>query len=253
MLQRFVIILCLFGSLVFPRPALSQVACETQNPACILEAAWGAALILPQDKQTRLHDLFIETAAMTGDAALLAYWSNRFDRAPKPEPERTSANYGWQTAEPILQQSGVAGLIAKAKGREAPLHFGRGDVLLAAGKHLVQTQPDSAARLNQALLSLLLSASDFEQPMLADAAAELAVHRCHSADFEEAMQFVDTPQNFRYTFWRARLSGNLGELPRQIRAQAIEEDTRHVRQVLEGYQLILGQGFCPTAILQMAD
>lgn len=230
-----------------------KATCEPVGPACILEAAWGAALLLPEDKQQSLIPVFVDTAAVAGDPALLSHWQSRLDTDAPLSPAASYPDYGWQVAEPILKARGASGLIALARSRQPPLNFGRTDVLLSAGLRMSASRPGVAAQMNKALLDLIQDASDFEKPSLAQAAAHLAAYRCDSSSFEAALRHVDTPENLRLAFWRARLDQNLQALPDRIRNQAIESDTRHVRQVLDGYRLILEQGFCTKSDMKMAD
>jgi len=153
-------------------------------------------------------------------------------------------DYGWEKAEPILRDGGVEALIRIASNREEPLSFGRTDALLSAGKRLATTNTDDALRLNQTLLSLSRTASDFEKPNLAHAAAELAMARCDANLFAQALTRTDAPNNMRYRFWQARISGNSLALLDDIRAIDNDEDTRDVRRVLDGYRAIQELGYC---------
>ena len=246
--MRWLISLCI--SLCFAAPAVAQ-ACEKSETSCLLDAAWSAALILPEEKRARLAAPFLEIATLTKDPELVSFWEERFGESA--DIVRTYPDYGWQTASPLLASGGVDELIARAERREAPLSFGRADVLLAAGKHFQNDRPETAHRLNDALLSLMRSASKFEQPNLAHAAAELAMVRCDLNTFETARADTDAPDNLRYAFWRARISGKNNALLTSVRAIEEDQDTREVRRVLDGYRAILELGYCPARISQIGD
>ncbi|MEL7113041.1 MAG: hypothetical protein AAGK93_08905 [Pseudomonadota bacterium] len=223
-------------------PATAQ-SCEKSETACLLDAAWSAALVLPIEKRERLAPQFIELAQLSEEPDLQRFWETRFESsatrlAPYPD-------YGWRTAEPLLEAEGVEGLIARAEARAAPLSFGRADVLLAAGKHFRSSNPAAALRLNQALLSISNSASKFERPSLAHAAAELAMARCDRALLDQAIARTDAPRSIRYAFWQARIAGNGMSLLPRVRDIDMDEDTREVRRVLDGYRAILEYGYCP--------
>ncbi len=208
----------------------------------VLQAAWGAALILPQDKQARLAPAFLEIAFLSGESDLLQFWEQRLGHSYVPL--QTYPDYGWQIAEPILRQGGVSALIDMANRRADPLSFGRADALLAAGKHLTKARAEEARQINQALLDLTRSASQFEQVILAHAAAELAMTRCDPAMFDQAERATTAPGNLRYAFWRARMSGSVSHLFNRVRGIDNEEDTSEVRRVLEGYRAIQELGYC---------
>lgn len=231
--------------------ALYCVVCAAQaddfepaasEPGRVLQAAWSAALILPEDKQQRLVPAFLEIALLSEDEDLLNHWETRFGQSAAPV--QSYSDYGWQIAEPILQSGGVGALIDTAKRRAAPLHFGRADALLAAGKHLAVTRPEAARQVNQALLDLTGGASKFERVILAHAALELAMTRCDIDLFEQAERATTAPGNLRYSFWRARLTGSIAPLLARVRAIETAEDTREVRRVLEGYRAIQELGYC---------
>ncbi|MEM7328686.1 MAG: hypothetical protein AAF437_08110 [Pseudomonadota bacterium] len=232
-----------FLLVVSPIHAQAQTdACETSEAACVLDAAWSAALVLPEEKRERLAAAFLENAALVGDPDLLTHWEKRFSQRHKAV--REYPDYGWQKAEPILAQSGVEGLIMAARERRAPLSFGRADALLSAGRRLRHDEPESAKKMNDVLLELSRSASDFEKPNLAHAAAELAMVRCDRTRLGLAVALTDAPNNLRYAFWSARISGDRGDLLTRVRSIDNEQDTREVRRVLDGYRAILELGYC---------
>lgn len=216
--------------------------CEKSEAACVLDAAWSAALVLPEDKLARLTPAFLEAASTADEPDLVAHWENRLG-TPAPTPQ-TYPDFGWQKAEPLLQDGGVARLISVAKDRAEPLNFGRADALLSAGKRLMMQDATGAAALNDALLDLMRVASTFEKPNLAHAAAELAMVRCDRDRFERALLYTDAPGNLRYAIWRARIEGDVLVLLNRIRAIDSDQDTREVRRVLEGYRAIQTFGYC---------
>lgn len=232
----------LFVSLLANTAAAQLPPCEKTESACLLDAAWSAALVLPEEKRARLASAFLETASNSGDADLVAFWESRLD--DRARPMEVYPDFGWQKAEPLLRAGGPARLIQVAKDRAEPLNFGRADALLSAGKRLMEADALGAEALNEALLDLTRSSSSFEKPNLAHAAAELAMARCDRARFEQALLYTDAPGNLRYAIWRARIDGDVLALLPRIRAINSDEDTREVRRVLEGYRAIQEMGYC---------
>ena len=222
--------------------ASDPLACEQSETACVLDAAWSAALILPEEKRAGLATAFLEIASMSGEPAIISKWEGRFER--RAEHLASYPDYGWHIAEPILDRQGVDALISMAKRRADPLNFGRADVLLAAGKRFQITDTALARQINQAMMQMLGGASSFEKPLLANAAAELAMIRCDAPLMREALRSTDAPENLRYAFWRSRIDGNAKMLLSDIRAIRNDEDTREIRRVLDGYRAILEHGYC---------
>jgi hypothetical protein len=218
-------------------------ACQTTEAECVLDAAWSAALELPEEKQQRLSSVFLEVANLTEDSALADKWASRFGVAASVG-ENAYPDFGWQSAEPVIKAEGVEGLIQKAKAKQGDLSIGRADALLAAGRRLHLEQPGDAKAINAALIDIAMSASDFEKPVLAHAAAELAMIRCDVSALDRALLMTDAPANLRYAFWRARIEGGVLGLLTRVRSEASDSDTRHVRQVLDGYRSILEFGPC---------
>ena len=249
MMRLIVSALCLV--FVFA-PAQAQASdCESSESACVLDAAWSAALILPDEKRQRLAPAFLEIALNSGDADLVAHWEKRFEQRAQiavPYPD-----YGWQKADPIIRAQGVDGLIEIANQRQTPLNFGRADALLSAGIQLRNEDPGGALRLNQALLSLARSASDFEKPNLAHAAAELAMARCDMDLLTRAVTLTDAPDNLRYAFWRARISGGSTALLTRVRNIDNDRDTRDVRRVLDGFRATQEFGYCVQSESSIGD
>lgn len=240
-MKRLVLSLLAAMSFAFAAPADTGDTPPSEADQ-VLQAAWGAALVLPQDKQARLAPAFLEIAALSGEPRLIQFWESRLGQSYVPQ--QAYPDYGWQIAEPILQQGGVRALIETANRRAEPLSFGRADALLAAGKHLTKERPDEARQINQALLDLTRSASKFERVILAHAAAELAMTRCDPDLFDQAERATTAPGNLRYAFWRARMSGSVSHLLTRVRAIDNDDDTREVRRVLEGYRAIQELGYC---------
>lgn len=208
----------------------------------VLQAAWSAALVLPEDKRARLSSAFLEIAVLSEEPDLIVQWESRLGQ--RAEPLTPYPDYGWELAEPILRTGGVTQLIDLAKRKADPLTYGRADALLAAGKHLASKDPDGARKLNQALFDLVRSASSFERAVLGHAAAELAMVRCDADLMDRATGFTSAPRSLRYAFWRARITGNASGLLDRVRAIENNNDTRDVRQVLEGYRAIQELGYC---------
>ena len=228
-----------------------QPGCAAPEAGCILDAAWSASLILPDEKRQRLAPAFLEIALNSGDPDLVSSWEARFDQ--KAQIAAPYPDYGWQKADPIIRARGVDGLIETAVQRRAPLNFGRADALLSAGIRYHVDDRDAAKRLNTALLSMAQSASAFEKPNLAHAAAELAMVRCDLDLFSQAVSLTDAPQNLRYAFWRARVSGGSTELLGRVREIDDDQDTREVRRVLDGYRAIQEFGYCVQSQSSIGD
>lgn len=225
-----------------PQAVAEPPLCDQSEVTCVLDAAWSAALFLPEEKRLRLSSAFLEIAQLSGDNDVVRKWEDRFAESAKDLPEYV--DYGWQVAEPILAAGGLDSLILLAETRADPLNFGRADVLLAAGKYLHMSDEAAALKVNQAMLKMLANASDFEKPNLAHAAAELAMARCDADLFQRARRSTDAPDNMRYAFWEARIGGDSRHLVDAVRAIDNEDDTRDIRRVLDGYRAVLEYGYC---------
>ncbi|MEO1659940.1 MAG: hypothetical protein AAFR51_03045 [Pseudomonadota bacterium] len=242
-------------SLTLSITALSAVAqadtCAKSEAACVLDAAWSAALVLPQEKQERLYDAFLEIAVMTGETEVVEKWETRFGLSARPvQPYQ---DYGWQKAQPILQRAGVDGLIEEISRADSDLAIGRADALLAAGRYFAPSDANAARRLFDALFGLIKPASKFERPSLAHAAAELAMVRCDAEALEKSLSYTDAPRNIRYAFWRARINGDGLSLLTRIRNIDNDQDTRDVRRVLDGYRAIIEFGYCKPEKSEIGD
>ena len=77
--------------------------------------------------------------------------------------------------------------------------------------------------------------------------------RCDLETFEDARAQTDAPDNLRYAFWRARITGQDEALLARVRAIEEDQDTREVRRVLDGYRAIQEFGYCPVRISQIGD
>lgn len=232
--------------------AHADTACAPEA-ACVLDAVWAAALVLPDEKKDRIAPLIVETAGLAGPD-LMQTWAERFEIEPSaPDTAPAAADFGWRHASSVLEQDGLDGLLSAAREKRAPLNFGRAEILLAAGQHFVSAEPAAAAKVNETLVSLAKSATKFEKPSLAHAALELAMLRCDAALFGETLPLTDAPDNLRYAFWSARLEGNVLGLLGRVRSDADDSDTRHVRQVLDGYRAILEHGYCASANTDVVD
>ena len=204
-----------------PQAMAQPFDCDQTEAACVLDAAWSAALLLPEEKRQRLAGAFLEIASLSGDEAVISKWEDRFDQRASDVP--VYADYGWQVAEPILARGGVSALLSLAEQRADPLNFGRADVLLSAGKRLHLTDEAAAETINAAMLTMMGKASTFEKPNLAHAAAELAMARCDAGRLEQALRSTDAPDNLRYAFWRARIEGDAKTLLSEVRAIETED------------------------------
>jgi len=225
--------------------AQTEAVCTKTEAACVLDAVWSAALVLPEDKQARVKPMIVEAAVRSDDNAIVSQWAVRFGIAAQPlEAMDENDDYGWRNARDLIAAGGVNTLIETARAKRAPLSYGRSDALLAAGKHYLGKDAVVAKRLNDELISLARGASDFEKSALAHAAAELAMQRCDAATLNTATAMTDAPTNLRYDFWRARVGGGADSLVSRITDEADDEDTRHVRQVLDGYRAIQELGYC---------
>lgn len=232
-------------------PAGAELPCQQQSElTCVLEASWQAALVLPDEKKARMAQLIYDTAQDLGDTETAEAMATRLNvAAPKRQagPKPAYPDYGLQIAKPILSARGVSGLISDARNSQSSGLFAPADALLSAAKHLLPDAPDDAAKINAALLELIPTASNFEKPAFAHAAAELAMVRCDLPLFDRAARLTDAPKSLRYSMWRARMTGDALSLLDRIRSDADEEDTRHVRQVLDGYREIATRGYCPAS------
>lgn len=215
----------------------------------MLEAAWSAAGRLGADKRERLKPVFLETTSAGSDPALEASWRQRLGNT-RPPPK--TPDYARQQAEAAIAQHGWAGFLRQAQMGQAPLNIGRPEIMAAA----VDLAPDSAQRL--VLIDMMfgfagapkpgsrdrISPDDFERATFAHLLAEQMMKDCRLNDFRRARGLTSAPDSIRYALWQARIEGGAGALADRIRAGDGTDDTRHVRQALEGYGAILRLGYC---------
>ena len=226
-------------------------ACPAQGEAaCMLDAAWTAALLLPAEKVERLKPLFAPMALQLADPAAQARWEARLGDTPVDMP---GEDYVRRTAETAVREYGWGGFIQRARDGAAPLHMGRPEIMAAA----VEFAPDAAKR--KQLIDLMftlagqpagagaheLNPAAFEQADFGHVLAERMMRDCKLEAFDRAAALTNAPDALRYRLWRARIAGGAGKLAPDIRAGDGSDDTRHVRQVLEGYGAIQTLGYCP--------
>ena len=214
----------------------------------MLDAAWTAALLLPPEKLDRVKPLFA-SLVVTLPGAARARWTLRTGDA---SPEKPSPDYLRQTAETAIRDHGWDGFVERARSGAAPLHMGRPEIMAAA----IDLAPDAAKRAQLIELMFALagpskpgrvggfSDDDFERADFGHVLAERMMRDCRLSGFDRAVALTNAPDALRYRLWRARITGGAGALAPDIREGDGTEDTRHVRQVLEGYSPILTLGYC---------
>lgn len=222
-------------------------------PDPILEEIWQATFLLPEDKRARLTRPMLETAAASGDAALLSHWEARLDARASAGPD----TYYQSMAQPgfnVLQAKGEATFLRRVRSGAPPFNIGRPQILSAMA---IETSDDTLARRIMNEMDGLMRASDrdggFERDMLAHGLAEAAMRRCDLTRFDRARSVTQDPGSVRYAFWRARITGQVASVTPRIQAEAEREDTRFVRQALEGYRAILEHGVCDRQAPVSAD
>jgi hypothetical protein len=223
-------------------------ACQGPGEAtCMFEAIWEAAGVLPPEKQARVQAAFLETVGRTGDAALLQSWQSRFGASARHRTPQI--DYAGQQAEAVVAESGWSGFEQRARAGAAPFNIGRPEIM-AAGVRLA-TDAATQRRLIDAMFDLAQTkvtrgglGDDFEKGDFGHALAELSMQRCDLASFDRAVALTAAPDSLRYALWRARITGNAGQLAARIRSEADADDTRHVRNALEGYGPIAALGYC---------
>lgn len=231
MIKLFVILLAMMGCNWFAAAQASE-RIPMPEKAQMVEALYRAAIALPQDKRKRAERAIAD-----------------FDDGS----HETGADYGWSKAEPLLMNGGVDALIQAARQSGGPLRYARTDALLSAGVRLRLTDPEAATRINAALLELAGRADTFELMIYAHAAAELAAIRCDAAMFRSATLKTGLSDSLRYAFWRGRFEGDLTTQIKRVWEESSSEDTRHIRQAIDGYRLIDQYGYCATSTLAVVD
>jgi len=241
----------LWAAPVLAAPAkVSDADCPARGEAaCMLDAAWSAALLLPPDKAERVKPLFAPPALQLTDPKARALWNERLSDTPVDIPYE---DYVRRTAESTIREHGWDGFQQLARDGAAPLHMGRPEIMAAA----VDLAPDAARRAQLIDLMFTLAGKPrsgqgsgindeaFEQADFGHVLAERMMRDCKLAEFDRAAALTNAPDALRYRLWRARITGGAGKLAPDIRAGDGSGDTRHVRQALEGYGAILTLGYC---------
>ena len=210
-------------------------------------AIWEAAGVLPPEKQARVQPVFLETVGQAGDAGLLRSWQSRLGA---PAHHRTpQIDYAGQQAKAVVAETGWRGFEQRARAGAAPFNIGRPEIM-AAGVRLA-SDPVIQRRLIDAMFDLARTkvtrgglGDDFEKGDFGHVLAELAMQRCDLASFDQAVALTPAPGSLRYALWRSRITGNAGQLAARIRTEADADDTRHVRNALEGYGPVAALGYC---------
>lgn len=254
-MKRVGILLFVAGLLAAPalaKPANLPVAgacAAADEAACLLDAAWTAALLLPPQKLERVKPLFAPLALKLPDSIARSRWNARLgDTAIDVE----STDYVRLTAETVVRENGWERFIQLARDGAAPLHMGRPEIMGAA----IDLAPDSKqrARLIELMFSLAgtpdtrkisgISLDAFERADFGHVLADRMMRDCKLAEFDRAAALTTAPESLRYQLWRARITGGAGALARAIREGDGTEDTSHVRQVLEGLSPVMTLGYC---------
>ncbi|KCZ52417.1 hypothetical protein [Hyphomonas pacifica] len=223
--------------------------CTQQDQTeCMLESIWVAASILPPEKQDRVKRNFLYVVAETHDAGLTREWSRRLNSAPLLPANGTG--YARRKAQGLLAEGGWDKFLQRARAGTSPFNIGRPEIM-AEGARLAET-PDTRKRVINAMFDLAgppLGGKgfdrSFEQADFGHVLAELSMEDCNLQDFDRAVRLTATPDSLRYALWRARITGDASPLAARIRNEADDQDTRHVRAVLEGYGPIISRGYCP--------
>lgn len=216
----------------------------------MLEAAWDAAGQLPEEKQEKLRGVFAAQVPWLVDKADRAAWK---DRVRNVRLEPSGDDYAREVAAGVIAEAGWQGFLQRARDGAAPLHMGRPEIMAAA----IELAPDKAAR--SGLIDLMFSLAGatsskkvsgipvdaFERADFGHVLADRMMRDCQLAGFDKAVALTTAPEALRYQLWRARITGGANAYADDIRAGDGSEDTRHVRQALEGYGAILQLGYCP--------
>ena len=240
------------GALGFAQGQMSGAeACPVQGEAdCMLEAIWTAAQQLGPEKFDRLKPVFAETIARGADPALRARWQARLGNVRAPET--TQVNFARQTAEAAIAEHGWEGFFQRARLGQPPLNMARPEIMDAA----IDLSPNAMerGRLIDMMFDLSgapmpgtsgrISPDPFERQTFAHVLAERMMRDCRSSRFDLARIWTAAPDTIRYDLWQARIEGGAGQLAGAVRRGDGTDDTRHVRQALEGYGAILALGYC---------
>ena len=241
----------LWAAPALAKPAnVDALACSPAGEAaCMLDAAWTAALLLPHEKLERVKPVFAPLVLKLADPAARAHWNQRIGDTGVDLPER---DYVRQTADTAIREYGWDGFLDRARSGAAPLHMGRPEIMAAA----IDLAPDATKRAQ--LIDLMFSLAgpskpgriggfsddDFERSDFGHALTERMMRDCRLSEFDRAVALTNAPDALRYKLWRARITGGAGALASEIRGGDGTDDTRHVRQALEGYGPILTLGYC---------
>lgn len=212
--------------------SFAQSAQVDTHKAALIETLERAALDLPEDKRHRAQSAI-----------------DQF----KLGKVVSDYSYGWDRADPILKQGGIDALIREAQMPRGALRYAKTDALLAAGVMLGSEDAQGAERLNATLLDMARRADEFEKAVYAHSAAELAAIRCDRQAFESALTLLPYPESLRYRFWGARINGETGRVLADRSITAESDDTRYIRQAIDGYRLIQDFGYCEPVETQIAD
>lgn len=215
--------------------------------ACMVETIWAAAEVLPAEKRARLVQPMLHLVKAAPDKALLPAWEARLGEPIGPAPR--SYEYAGEQAAFLLSDEGWDGFMQRARDRQAPFNIGRPEIM-AAGVRQADT-PKRAHDLMELMYSLARpnvsrggGGDTFEQADFGHVLSELAMERCDLAAFDKAAAMTAKPDALRYSIWRARITGESEGLAPRILQDADADDTRHVRQAIEGYRAILTRGYC---------
>jgi len=236
-------------ALAKPAQPLATACLPAGEAACLLDAAWTSALLLPPEKLERVKPLFAPLALQLKDKAARASWDRRLGDVPVDMAEE---DYVRRTAETAVREYGWEGFLQRAREGAAPLQMGRPEIMAAAAEFA----PDSKqrARLIELMFALAgtpdgrqvsgISLDAFERADFGHVLAERMMRDCKLAGFDRAVALTAAPDALRYKLWRARITGNAGALAQDIRAGDAAGDTSHVRQALEGIAPLLSLGYC---------
>lgn len=246
-------VLLFFTALLSAGPAMAApgAPCPRDGEAaCMVETIWAAAEVLPAEKRARLVQPVLHLVKTASDKKLLSTWETRLGEPISPAPR--SYEYAGEQATFLLTDEGWDGFMQRARDRQAPFNIGRPEIM-AAGVRQADT-PKRARDLMDLMFTLARpnvsrggGGDNFEQADFGHVLSELAMERCDLAAFDKAAAMTAQPDALRYTMWRARITGESDGLAPRILQQADADDTRHVRQAIEGYRAISTRGYCKRA------